>query len=127
MRTRSRSPPRLRRGFIRSVWLLKPTIPSAGAGAAAQLPTQCLVPCIELSSLQVFGAIVRRDRLGCNDFDCENPSLASREREGPAPKAWEGEGLCRRTTLTRLRAAPSGTLSRGAGEGQRCGSLCAKC
>src|SRR6266446_108796 len=50
MRTRSRSPPRLIRGFIRIVWLLKPTNPSAGAGAAAQLPTQCLLPCIELSS-----------------------------------------------------------------------------
>src|SRR5260370_1473868 len=50
MRTRSRSPPRLIRGFIRIVWLLKPTTPSAGAGAAAQLPTQCLLPCIELSS-----------------------------------------------------------------------------
>src|SRR5258708_2529733 len=30
------------RGFMRSVWLLNPTRPSAGAGAAAQLPTQCL-------------------------------------------------------------------------------------
>jgi len=30
------------RGFIRSVWLLNPTTPSAGAGAAAQLPTQFL-------------------------------------------------------------------------------------
>jgi hypothetical protein len=30
------------RGFMRSVWLLNPTTPSAGAGAAAQLPTQCL-------------------------------------------------------------------------------------
>src|SRR5215475_7414741 len=42
MRTRSRSPPRLMRGFMRSVWLLNPTTPSAGAGAAAQVPTQCL-------------------------------------------------------------------------------------
>ena len=30
------------RGFMRSVWLLNPTTPSAGAGAAAQVPTQCL-------------------------------------------------------------------------------------
>jgi hypothetical protein len=30
------------RGFIRNVWLLNPTTPSAGAGAAAQVPTQCL-------------------------------------------------------------------------------------
>src|SRR6516165_5595268 len=35
MRTRSRSPPMLMGGFMRSVWLLKPTTPSAGAGAAA--------------------------------------------------------------------------------------------
>jgi hypothetical protein len=27
---------------MRSVWLLNPTTPSAGAGAAAQVPTQCL-------------------------------------------------------------------------------------
>src|SRR5689334_2027106 len=39
MRTRSRSPPMLMRGFMRSVWLLKLTTPSAGAGAAAQVPT----------------------------------------------------------------------------------------
>src|SRR5436190_24351471 len=49
MRTRSVSPPRLRRGIIRSVWLLNPTTPSAGAGAAAQLPTQCLLFCIASS------------------------------------------------------------------------------
>src|SRR2546425_927292 len=41
----------LTRGFMRSVWLLKPTMPSAGAGAAAQVPTQCLLPCIGRSSL----------------------------------------------------------------------------
>jgi hypothetical protein len=28
---------------MRSVWLLNPTTPSAGAGAAAQVPTQCLL------------------------------------------------------------------------------------
>src|ERR1700689_2944587 len=32
----------LMRGFRRIVWLLKPTTPSAGAGAAAQVPTQRL-------------------------------------------------------------------------------------
>src|SRR3954451_25406554 len=42
MRTRIRSPPRLIRGFMRSVRSLKPTTPSAGAGAAAQVPTHFL-------------------------------------------------------------------------------------
>src|ERR1700693_2319330 len=32
----------LKRGFRRIVWLLKPTTPSAAAGAAAQVPTQRL-------------------------------------------------------------------------------------
>src|SRR5215472_14445790 len=43
-------------------------------------------------------------------------SPVSREREGPAPQVWEGEGRAR-TTLTRLRAWPGATLSRNAGEG----------
>ena len=42
MRTRSRPPPMLTRGVIRSVWLAK-AAPSAGAGAAVQVPTQCVV------------------------------------------------------------------------------------
>src|SRR2546425_11905485 len=42
MRTRSRLPPRLTRGIIRSVWLLK-AAPSAGAGAVVQVPTQCVM------------------------------------------------------------------------------------
>jgi hypothetical protein len=33
----------LTRGIIRSVWLLK-AAPSAGAGAAVQVPTQTLTP-----------------------------------------------------------------------------------
>ncbi len=45
------------------------------------------------------------------------PSPAPREREGPAPKAWEGEGRCGSNTLTCPRAAPSDTLSCNAGEG----------
>ena len=40
MRTRNRRPPMLTRGIMRSVWLLK-AAPSAGAGAAVQVPTQC--------------------------------------------------------------------------------------
>src|SRR2546425_6777421 len=49
MRTRSLLPPILTRGIIRSVWLLK-AAPSAGAGAAVQVPTQCV------SSLMAFDA-----------------------------------------------------------------------
>jgi hypothetical protein len=40
-----------------------------------------------------------------------------REREGPSPQGWEGEGFSVIDTLTRLRASRSSTLSRGAGEG----------
>src|SRR5437868_7774821 len=42
MRTRRLPPPRLTRGIIRSVWLLK-AAPSAGAGAAVHVPTQCAI------------------------------------------------------------------------------------
>jgi len=42
-----------------------------------------------------------------------SPSPALREREGPAPKAWEGEGL---TTESGIRALTP-TLSPGGGEG----------
>src|SRR5580765_1274567 len=42
MRTRSPLPPILTRGIIRSVWLLN-AAPSAGAGAAVQVPTQCVL------------------------------------------------------------------------------------
>ena len=43
------------------------------------------------------------------------PLSRMREREGPAPQAWEGEGRADGITLTRL--AVLGTLSRDAGEG----------
>src|SRR5258705_8250222 len=46
------------------------------------------------------------------------PSPAPREREGPSPQGWEGEGSHKTVaaeTLTRL--ASFATLSRGAGEG----------
>ncbi len=46
----------------------------------------------------------------------KDPSPAPREREGPAPQAWEGKGV-RANTLTRLRTLFGGTLSRNAGEG----------
>src|SRR5215813_3746139 len=42
MRTRRRVPPMLTRGIIRSVWFAK-AAPSAGAGAAVQVPIQCEV------------------------------------------------------------------------------------
>src|SRR5580704_10928291 len=38
------------------------------------------------------------------------PLSRMREREGPTPTAWEGEGSLAQT-LTRLRAAPEATLS----------------
>jgi hypothetical protein len=47
----------------------------------------------------------------------QNPSPALREREAPGARRWEGEGLSASNTLTGLRAAPGGTLSRDAGEG----------
>src|SRR5690348_18295118 len=53
MRTRSRSPPRLMRGFMRIVTSLNPTGGrlSAGAGEAVHVPTQCLLPCMTAPSL----------------------------------------------------------------------------
>src|SRR2546426_11739063 len=56
MRTRSARPPMLTRGIIRSVWLLK-AAPSPGAGAAVQVPTQCMVFVAIDASLS--GAILR--------------------------------------------------------------------
>jgi cytochrome c oxidase accessory protein FixG len=45
-----------------------------------------------------------------------SPSPAPREREGPVPQGWEGEGGAAGKTLTRL--ATLATLSRDAGKGQ---------
>src|SRR5438445_11718964 len=60
MRTRSRLPPILTRGIIRSVWLLK-AAPSAGAGAAVQVPIQC-VSSLNGASWEVDGrAIIPAD------------------------------------------------------------------
>src|SRR5689334_9599735 len=42
IRTRIRLPPRLTRGIMRSVWLLN-AAPSAEAGAAVQVPIQCML------------------------------------------------------------------------------------
>src|SRR3989442_3495145 len=56
MRTRSTRPRMLTRGIIRSVWLLK-AAPSPGAGAAVQVPTQCMVFVAIDASLS--GAILR--------------------------------------------------------------------
>src|SRR5262249_58127233 len=42
IRTRSTLPPRLTRGIILNVWFAK-AAPSPGAGAAVQVPTQCVV------------------------------------------------------------------------------------
>src|SRR5207249_1221611 len=82
MRTRSRLPPILTRGIIRSVWLLK-AAPSAGAGAAVQVPTQWVLsamgPPRELTGSPDY-EITRRRLQGrrrrsamsenCQDLDC---------------------------------------------------------
>ena len=50
-----------------------------------------------------------------------SPSPATREREGPSPKGWEGEGLffaASRGIYTLTRLAALATLSRVAGEGR---------
>jgi len=45
-----------------------------------------------------------------------SPSPAMREREGPAPQAWEGEGILLRPSPVR-ELTLAATLSRIAGEG----------
>src|SRR5678815_4908337 len=54
MRTRSRLPPMLTRGIIRSVWLLK-AAPSAGAGVAVQVPIQCVSSLMSSSGIHLSG------------------------------------------------------------------------
>src|SRR2546428_136225 len=82
MRTRSRLPPILTRGIIRSVWLLK-AAPSAGAGAAVQVPTQWVLsamgppreltgsPDYEMTRRRLQGQR-RRSVMSenCQDLDC---------------------------------------------------------
>src|SRR5262245_66092853 len=58
MCTRSALPPMLTRGIMRSVWLAN-AAPSAGAGAAVQVPTQCVL------SLMVPLYIVRASFVAC--------------------------------------------------------------
>jgi hypothetical protein len=80
------------RGFMRSVWLLNPTTPSAGAGAAAQVPTQCLslgkaalhssafwpnTAAAVASTAMDFEAFMARDR--------QFASERRREADGPDP------------------------------------------
>src|SRR6185503_9888853 len=63
-RTRSVSPPMLMRAFIRSVWLAN-AAPSAGAGAAVQVPTQCRPPVTSRPLIQRFeGHGTNPSRLG---------------------------------------------------------------
>src|SRR5512132_2330751 len=50
MRTRSLLPPILTRAIIRSGWLLK-AAPSARAGAAVQVPTQCVLSLMSSSRM----------------------------------------------------------------------------
>src|SRR2546425_11601633 len=69
MRTRSRLPPILTRGIIRSVWLLK-AAPSAGAGAAVQVPTQWV--------LSAMGP--PRELTGSRDYETTRRRLQGRRR-----------------------------------------------
>jgi hypothetical protein len=80
------------RGFMRSVWLLNPTTPSAGAGAAAQVPTQCLsLGKTALHSLLRFGLILPLqlprpqwiEAFMARDRQCA--SGRRREADGPDP------------------------------------------
>src|SRR5713226_2551186 len=84
MRTRSPLPPILTRGIIRSVWLLKAT-PSAGAGAAVQVPTQCVF------SLMAFDASLYQLALIGNYFSAPTvgnaPSDAAEGARGSAESA----------------------------------------
>src|SRR6059036_2321 len=69
MRTRSILPPILTRGIIRSVWLLK-AAPSAGAGAAVQMPTQWV--------LSAMGP--PRELTGSRDYETTRRRLQGRRR-----------------------------------------------
>ena len=53
----------LKRGFRRIVWLLKPTTPSAGAGAAAQVPTQRLSLGMTITTQFRYLKLIRSVRL----------------------------------------------------------------
>src|SRR5438132_5864467 len=75
---------------------------AARAGARAGCPKAC--------------ATATRSPAGKADEARPSPSPAPRERVA-SPKGEPGEGCMRLKTLTRLRAPPSGTLSRSAGEG----------
>src|SRR5213593_2599352 len=85
MRTRSTRPPMLTRGIIRSVWLLK-AAPSPGAGAAVQVPTQCMVFVAIDASLS--GAMLRgrppsaTRPAPCPDSFCLEPDLLVGRRPG---------------------------------------------
>ena len=111
------SPPRLMRGFIRSVWLLKPTTPSAGAGAAAQVPTHVCRSCIAAllcRSCRDRAAGARR-RNGFDEWLAPHP--------GPLP-ARRGRGTV--AAPAAARASRVRTLSR-VRERSRDGSGCDRC
>jgi hypothetical protein len=81
------------RGFMRSVWLLNPTTPSAGAGAAAQVPTQCLSlgkTALHSSALQSDpAAVVASTAMDFEAFMARNRQFASercRVADVPDPK-----------------------------------------
>src|SRR5438093_3732188 len=89
MRTRSTRPPMLTRGIIRSVWLLK-AAPSPGAGAAVQVPTQCMVFVAidaSLSGAMLRGIPVREVRHG-GVPDAHPRRAAGRRSSSPCPDSF---------------------------------------
>src|SRR5262245_38929000 len=78
MRTRSTLPPMLTRGIMRSVWLAN-AAPSAGAGAAVQVPTQCA------SSFMMSPYIVRAFPIACAwpTSRCAISGMCRRSMYGP--------------------------------------------
>src|SRR2546426_6264888 len=111
MRTRSRLPPRLTRGIIRSVWLLK-AAPSAGAGAAVQVPTQWV--------LSAMGP--PRELTGSRDYEM-NPAAASRSKEEIRDeRKLPGPRLSHRHPRRRFHPVRGGAVvHRGAGLARRRG------
>src|SRR2546426_10997742 len=111
MRTRSGLPPILTRGIIRSVWLLK-AAPSAGAGAAVQVPTQWV--------LSAMGP--PRELTGSPDYEMTRRRLQGQRRRSVMSENCQDldclTGI-RVVDFTQFEAGPSGPegLARRAAEG----------
>src|SRR5262249_22381933 len=107
MRTRTRLPPRLTRGIIRSVWLLN-AAPSAGAGAAVHVPTQCVVSMgVRLLEGGLY-SLTLRDKDSC---------LASGSRSREPEHGTEVRDDARQADLRRFpRERADGSVGRARGE-----------